>query len=85
MRGHGPSVSCVPTGIAHKGTTTYVQDLNQPERMSLLGQAHGHLGNAVSRLKPTQESDLRGCRQPGLVSMEGRSISGTLGEMEVPL
>lgn len=52
-RGRGPSTSWAPIGTAHKGTTTAVQELNQPETMSLLGQAPGHLGNAVCRLKPT--------------------------------
>lgn len=84
MRGHGPSASCVPTGTAHKGTTTYVQELNQPERMSLLGQAPGHLGNAVSRLKAAQGSDLGGAGSLAWSVCKG-GLSGTLGETEVPL
>lgn len=63
----------------HTGTTAYVQEPNQPEGTSLLGQAPGHLGNAVSRLKPTQESDPGGRRQPGLAS-----VGGTVGGMEAP-
>lgn len=79
MRRHGPSASWVPRGTAHKGTSTYVQELNQAERISLLGQDPGHLGNAVSRLNPTGESDPGGCRSPGLASVEGRCIPGTFG------
>lgn len=79
VRRHGPSASWVPRGTAHKGTSTYVQELNQAERISLLGQDPGHLGNAVSRLKPTRESDPGGCRPPGLASVEGRCIPGTFG------